>query len=367
MNIKYIHLYRAQLELKTPFQTHAGTVKRRELILVEMVDSNHLSGWGEGVAFSTPFYTSETVDTSWHMLEDVFIPLLKSRDTLEHPLHIYEALKDFQGNQMAKAALEGAAWDLYAKQQGKPLSQLIGRVRNSIEAGVVLSLQDNLEELVPKYAEDGYKRFKLKVEKYQEREALEKVSKLAPTVSLMFDGNGAYQEEDIDHLASLDDLGLEMIEQPFEAGDFFLHQKLQEKMNTPICLDESIESYHDAFQAIMLKSCKIINIKIGRVGGLYEALQIHDLCEENGIPVWCGGMLESGVSRAHNIALASLPQFTIPGDISSSSRYWPKDIIIPEVKVENGLVSLPDGEGIGFDVDRSFLKEITVNNVTFEM
>lgn len=331
-----------------------------------MINKYGNSGWGEGVAFSTPFYTAETVGSCWHMMRDIFIPEIKKKEIF-HPKDIFECLKPFQGNQMAKAGIEAAAWDLYARQQEVSLSQLIGGARSSVQTGVVLSLDDHLEELIPHYLEEGYKRFKIKVRKGYEREDVEAVRKLAPDVSIMFDGNGVYTEEDIPHLASLDDLGLLMIEQPFEAGDFYLHQKLQKEMETPICLDESISNYHDAYQAIHLGACKVINIKIGRVGGLTEAIRIHDLCKQQGIPVWCGGMLETGVSRAHNIALASLPNFTIPGDISSSSRYWHQDVISPEVIVKNGVVEIPEDAGIGFSVNRTFLGEVTLDTYSVQM
>lgn len=366
MNPKSIHMYRIKMELKTPFRTHAGIVKDRQLIIVEMVDDLNRSGWGEGVAFSTPFYTGETVDSSWNMLKNVFIPKLIDQKQIHHPKDIHTLLSKFKGNQMAKAALEAAAWDLYAKQKGEPLYKIIGGIRDQVEAGVVLSLEEDVEKLVPQYLREGYKRFKIKVKKGQERKELERIRKIAPEVSLMFDGNGAYEEKDIEHLKGLDDLHLSMIEQPFAAGDFYLHQKLQEISDTPICLDESIESYHDAYQAIFLKSCKVINIKISRVGGLTEAINIHHYCKEQNIPVWCGGMLESGISRAHNLALATLPQFTIPGDISSSSRYWYKDLIIPEVVVSNGQVQLSQEPGIGFQVDRNYLNEITEAKHTVE-
>ncbi|MFC0523934.1 o-succinylbenzoate synthase [Pontibacillus salicampi] len=355
MKVSSIQLYRYELELVHPFQTHAGTVKKREGILVEVMDMEGRSGWGEGVAFSTPFYTGETVETSWTMLQEHFLPLL-SANPVRHPSDIKDILSVFQQNQMAKASLDMAYWDLYAKQQQLPLASLIGGKREAIEVGVVLGLQDDIS-LLQQYKHEGYQRFKLKVEKGKERERIHQAMEYVPVHQLMFDGNGAYGEEELEHLQGLDDLGLMMIEQPFPAGDFYLHARLQSKMETPICLDESITSYHDVRQAIALNSCRIINVKIGRVGGISEAMLIYKLCASHRIPVWCGGMLETGVSRAHNIALASLDHFTIPGDISASKRYWHQDVITPEVEMRQGKVTVPTESGIGHNVNKQYLQQ----------
>ncbi|MCD5325100.1 MULTISPECIES: o-succinylbenzoate synthase [Pontibacillus] len=365
MNLASVKLYRYTMELVTPFTTHAGTVKEREGILVEAMDADGCSGWGEGVAFSTPFYTAETVETCWVMLRDHFLPVLEE-GKVQHPSELPELLKKEKGHQMAKAALEGALWDLYAKQNNQSFPSLIGGTQPSIPVGVVISLSENLNELVPLYESLGYKRIKVKVRKGHEREDIEAVKGLSSDLSIMFDGNGAYEEEDLDHLASLDDLGLLMIEQPFAAGDFYLHRELQGRMNTPICLDESIESYHDAYQAIQFGSCKTINIKISRVGGLTEAMKIYNLCESSGVDAWCGGMLETGISRAHNLAFASLPGMTIPGDLSASKRYWHEDVIIPEVELQNGQVEVPhDKAGIGFEINQRRIEQITEHTFTY--
>ncbi|QST01958.1 o-succinylbenzoate synthase [Pontibacillus sp. ALD_SL1] len=367
MNLTSVKLHRYKMNLVTPFTTHAGTVQQREGILVEATDSNGQSGWGEGVAFSTPFYTAETVETSWIMMKDHFLPRIKE-STIHHPSDLPKIVEKEQGHQMAKAALEGALWDLYAKQQNQSLSSLIGGVQSAIPVGVVVSLSEDLNELVSYYENQGYKRIKVKVRKGCEREDIEAVKRLSSGLSIMFDGNGAYGEEDLEHLASLDDLGLLMIEQPFKAGDFYLHRELQRRMDTPICLDESIGSYHDAYQAIQLGSCKNMNIKISRVGGLTEALRINDLCEAYGVSVWCGGMLETGISRAHNIAFASLPNITIPGDISASKRYWHEDVIIPEVELQGGQVEVPRHiAGIGFEINRERVSRITQETFTYPL
>lgn len=358
MNLSKITLYHVSMNLKSPFVTHAGAVKERESILIEAVDVEGRSGWGECVAFSTPFYTAETVATAWNMMLDVFIPKLKTEDIC-HPQDINRSLSIFQGNQMAKAGIEAAFWDLYAKQNNQSLAACIGGTRKKIDVGVVISLNDQLDRLLNQYLEDGYSRFKLKVQKGREREMIEELQRKAPGIPVMIDGNGMYNERDIDLLAQLDDLGLMMIEQPLVSGDFYMHKQLQENIDTPICLDESIESFYDAKQALQMKSCRVINIKIGRVGGLTEAIRIHDYCAAEGVPVWCGGMLETGISRAHNIALASLENFTIPGDISASKRYWERDVIEPEVIVENGKVTVPEGPGIGFNVDREYIEYLS--------
>ncbi|GAA0500311.1 o-succinylbenzoate synthase [Salinibacillus aidingensis] len=363
MNLKYIQLNQISMPLKQPFTTHAGAVKEREVILIEAVDEYGTSGWGECVPFATPFYTAETIDTAWMLLTDLLIPMILSAP-IEHPADIAHRLKAFKGNQMAKAGAEAAIWDLFARQQKMSLAKCIGGVRDKIDAGVVISLGEDLKERLAEYEAAGYKRYKLKVEKGKERHLLDQVLSINPNLPLMFDGNGMYGEKDIDHLVSLDDLGLLMIEQPFPPGDFVLHKQLQQRMQTPICLDESIESYHDAWQAIQLKSTEIINVKPGRVGGLTEALSIHNLCADHHIPLWCGGMLETGVGRAHNIALASLPQFTIPGDISASDRYYERDIITEKIEVTEGEVQVPEGYGTGVKIDREYVDFLTTRTLT---
>lgn len=366
MELKNVTLYRVNLSLKNPFVTHAGSVKKREVILVKATDENGNSGWGECVAFSTPFYTAETINTAWWLLINQFIPLLKE-SAVSHPSDIPKIYSLFQGNQMAKASIEMALWDLYAKQLGKPLAQVIGGNRKEIEVGVVISLSEDIEILIPKYLKEGYKRFKVKVKKGQEKETIEKIQTIEPELPIMIDGNGAYDPDDMNDLTQLDRYNMVMIEQPFKSGDFYLHKQLQANINTPVCLDESIMSFHDAYQSIMLESCKMINIKIGRVGGLTEAIRIHDFCQEHQVPVWCGGMLETGISRAHNIALASLPNFTIPGDISASARYWERDVIIPEVQLKSGKIQIPPGDGIGYLVDETFVEQLATNVKTINL
>ncbi|WP_082233534.1 o-succinylbenzoate synthase [Halobacillus massiliensis] len=355
MNIKEVRLIEIDLPLKKPFTTSQGTLRNRPVIIVEVKDDCGLTGYGEVTAFPTPFYTAETTQTAWHILTDFLLPSVKH---LDHPEQFHQSVSTIKGHQMAKTGVEGALWDLYARQQKISLSELIGGVRTEVKAGAVISLGSRTAVEIDGLLAEGYSRFKLKVEKGKEREKIMAVRKTHPDLPLMIDANGMYGEEEVEHLISLDDLGLLMIEQPFPAGDFYLHHKAQKRMSTPLCLDESIESCADAKQAIALESCQVINIKISRVGGLSEAIKIHDLCQAHGIPVWCGGMVESGVSKAHNLALASLPNFRFPGDLSGSQRYFEQDIIEPYLEVNRGCLSVPTEEGIGVSVNENILHRL---------
>ena len=348
--------------LKIPFSTHLETVQERTGILVEVVDKQGLKGYGEAVAFSSPWYTEETVDTCFHMLKDFFIPFL-STQKITHPCEITPLLdKHFKRNQMAKAAIETAYWDIYAKSKQVPLSKLLGGSQTEIPAGVVVGTSSVKEAIrqIEDYLRDGYQRVKVKINPTNDVKFISAIRSHFPNLPIMADANSAYTLKQLDHLKALDEFGLLMIEQPLAHDDIIDHAQLQKELKTPICLDESIVTFDDARKAIQLGSCRVINIKIGRVGGHFTAKKIHDLAMEQGIPVWCGGMLEFGVSRAHNLALASLPGFTIPGDISASSRYWEEDITQPEVFVKNGLISVPDGPGIGFALNEKSLKKSIV-------
>ncbi|MEH7379656.1 o-succinylbenzoate synthase [Bacillus sp. JJ1533] len=360
IKVNQVTLHLIEQSLLSPFVTSTGKVDSRESILVEMEDIDGVVGWGEVVAFSSPWYTEETIKTCWHLLEDYLIPKVLQEE-YEHPQQLQKSLQFVKRNNMAKASLDMAMWDLYAKKQGIPLSKALGGTREFVDSGVVVSI-DTTERVLHKMAEhvkSGYKRIKIKIKPGQDYELLKQIRREFPTLPLMVDANSAYTLEDINKLKALDEFNLMMVEQPLAEDDIFDHAKLQGKLSTPICLDESITSAEDTRKAIEMKSCQVINIKIGRVGGITEAIRIHDLCKSHDIPVWCGGMLETGISRAHNIALASLPNFTIPGDISASSRYWRKDVIIPEVMVENGGIAVPDQPGIGYQVDREWIQEIT--------
>ncbi|MFL6555150.1 MAG: o-succinylbenzoate synthase, partial [Bacillus sp. (in: firmicutes)] len=349
-----------------PFLTHLGSVKNREGIIIKITNSDGVSWFGEGVAFSTPWYTEETVKTSLHMLTDFLIPLLQ-KTPLNHPEEVSQLFSSVRRNNMAKAALETAVWDLFAKSHSLPLSKLLGGTQSLIASGVVVATDStkNALQQIEQYLEDGYQRIKVKINPQQDYAFLSEIRRFYPELPIMADANSAYTIKDIERIKALDDFKLLMIEQPLGYDDILEHALLQKEIKTPICLDESIVSYDDARKAIEFGSCQVINIKVGRVGGLYEAKRIHDYCFEKGIPVWCGGMIEFGVSRAHNIALASLPGFSIPGDISASNRFWEEDIITPEVNVKNGFVKVPSGPGIGFEINEKRLQETLLMKETF--
>lgn len=366
MKIKSVTLHFIAMDLLMPFVTSYGTVQKREMILVEAENTDGVIGWGEVVAFSTPWYTEETIQTCFHMLDQFLIPAL-FKQSIGHPEDITTIVAPIKRNHMAKAAIDCAVWDMFSKKEGKSLASLIGGTRKRIEAGVVIGIDQipNMLANIESHLKEGYKRFKIKIKPGYDYELIRQIRKEYPSIPLMADANSAYTLKDIEHLKCLDEFRLMMIEQPLDSDDIVDHSKLQREIATPICLDESIVSYDDARKAIELGSCQIVNVKIGRVGGLTEAKRIHDLCLDQEVDLWVGGMLESGISRAYNIALASLPGFTIPGDISASSRYWKKDVIVPEVTVKDGYINVPLEYGIGFNVDRDFLREITYEKKTY--
>ncbi|SHT16481.1 mandelate racemase/muconate lactonizing protein [Mycobacteroides abscessus subsp. abscessus] len=367
MRLREVKLRHVRMKMKFPFSTSFGTFEDKEFILLEAKDENGESGWGESVAFHSPWYNEETVKTNWHMLEDFMIPKLLNTD-IEHPDEVSEILSGIRKNNMAKSTIEGAVWDLFAKQKGISLAVALGGEKKEIDVGISIGIQDtvlDLVQLIEEHVNEGYKRIKVKIKPGWDVEALREVRKHFPNVPLMADANSAYHLNDIDRLKALDEFNLTMIEQPLSSDDIVDHAKLQKEISTPVCLDESIHSYEDARKAIELGSCKIINIKIGRVGGLTESKRIHDLCQKHDIPVWCGGMLESGVGRAHNIALTTLSNFILPGDTAASSRYWEKDIIDPEVVVENGKITVPQKCGIGYEPNREIIQQLTVSEKSY--
>ncbi|XXM72200.1 o-succinylbenzoate synthase [Lysinibacillus sphaericus] len=347
------------MPLKKPFSTHLQRVEYREGIIIEVEDKDGLIGLGEVVAFSTPWYTEETVKTSYHILKDVLIPILESHG-VNHPKELSELFTTVRGNAMAKASLEMAVWDLYARQQDRPLWDVLGGTREKVLAGAVVGA-DSIEEMISQtqeLIEAGYERIKIKISKGEDIEVVRALRKEFPPLSLLADANSAYSLDDAGHLRSLDEFRLEMIEQPLGVDDLVEHSILQAQLDTPICLDESIVTPSDMKSAIHLNSCGVVNLKLGRVGGYNSALDIYRLCMENGIRIWCGGMIEFGVSRAHNISLSTLEGFSLPGDISSSSKYWDEDIIDSAIVVQNGKVKRFDKPGIGVGLNEKRLKEV---------
>jgi len=365
--LRKITLHHISMKLKTPFSTSFGTIVDRECVVVEMRDEDGLIGWGESVAFTVPWYTEETLKTSLHVMGDWLIPLLFQKP-IEHPTGLIERFLPIRRNRMAKAALEGAVWDLFSRRIDVPLATAIGGIKRAIEVGVAVGIMpmEQLLRQIDTYLSEGYRRIKVKIKPGVDYGVLKEIRRLFPEIKLMADANSAYTLKDVPFLQSLDEFDLMMIEQPLGADDIMDHAVLQSVIKTPVCLDESVHSYDDARLAIRLGSCRVINIKLGRVGGFAAARRIHDLCSEHGIAVWCGGMLDTGVARAHNIALASLEHFSLPGDISGSARYWERDIIQPEVTVRNGMIEVQKVPGIGYDVDRTELERVTLSRVHFQ-
>jgi len=368
MDINKISLQRIKLPLKASFETSFGKVIEKDIIIVK-VHSGDKVGFAESVAMPFPIYNEETTGTVWHMLETYLIPQLLDKE-IKEPKDFSELFSYIRRNNMAKAALEMAIWDLYSKQKGQTLSTTLGGKRSEIEVGVSIGIENNIETLLNKvegFLEDGYKKIKVKIKPGWDIKPLEAIrKKFGEQIPLMADANSCYNLNDLQLLKELDQFNLMMIEQPLAHDDIIDHAKLQETLTTPICLDESIHSVEDARKAIEINACKIINIKVGRVGGLFEAIKMHNLCEENNIPVWCGGMLEAGIGRAHNIAVASLSNFSIPGDTSASSRYFDEDIILPEVTLSKpGIITVPEQPGIGFEVNQEAINQFTVNQKEF--
>ncbi|MBD7937751.1 MULTISPECIES: o-succinylbenzoate synthase [Cytobacillus] len=368
MKLKEVKLRHLKMTMKAPFATSFGSFQDKEFILLEATDDLGNSGWGESVAFEVPWYNEETFKTNWHMLEDFLIPALLNKE-ITHPDEVSEIFSSIRKNNMAKSTIEGAVWDLYAKRNQITLAKALGGEKKKIEVGISIGIQKSVEDLlqlIEGYVAEGYKRMKVKIKPGWDVDVMRQVREKFPDILLMADANSAYRLTDIDHLKQLDEFNLMMIEQPLASDDIVDHAKLQAEMKTPICLDESIHSLEDTRKAVELGSCKIINIKIGRVGGLTEAKKIHDYCQEQGIAVWCGGMLESGVGRAHNVALTTLPNFIMPGDTAGSKRYWEKDIITPEVVVEDGYITVPENAGIGYAPDLAVIEKYTIMEKTYQ-
>jgi O-succinylbenzoate synthase len=369
MNISKIHLMQLKMPLKSAFETSFGKLTYKELIVVQAYDEDGYVGIGESVAMPQPIYNEETNGTVWYMLENFLIPLVLGNE-IRHPDELSERFSFIRRNHMAKAAMEGAVWDLHSKQNNMTLSKALGGELEEINVGVSIGIEDSIEKLLAKvegFLQDGYKKIKVKIKPGWDFEPIQAIrERFGYSIPLMADANSAYTLADMPHLKELDQFNLIMIEQPLAHDDIIDHATLQAQLSTPICLDESIHSVEDARKAIGLGSCKIINIKIGRVGGLTEAKKIHDFCGQNNIPVWCGGMLEAGIGRAHNIAIASLSNFTIPGDTSASSRYFSRDIVFPEIVLTKpGVIKVPVESGIGYSIDEEAIRQYLVKEETF--
>jgi O-succinylbenzoate synthase len=350
------------LALLHPFETSFGRTTERHIIVIRVEDDDGFEGWGECVADQDPFYSEEWTGSAWPVLEQFLIPAtLKGDDAL---------FTHVRGNRMAKAAIETARWDLEAHRRSLPLWQLLGGSRREIPCGVSIGLQPTTDALlarVEKELDAGYQRIKIKIKPGRDIELVRAVRERFPDIALMADANSAYTLADVATLKQLDQFNLMMIEQPLAHDDIADHATLQREIATPICLDESIRSAADAQHAIELGACRVINVKLGRVGGHAEAKAIESLCRDDGIPVWCGGMLEAGIGRAHNIALSTLEGFVLPGDVSASARYWDEDIIDPPVTVTSrGTITPPDAPGIGFAVKRDRIDALTVRTRVFD-
>lgn len=367
MRIDSIVLRELHMPLVRPFKTSFGVTRDRRILLVE-IQSEGLVGWGECTAGERPFFSAESTDTAWQVIVNELGPMLASADGIEHGGECPQIFSAVRGNPMAKAALENAIWDLEAQREGMSLSRLLGGVRDSIPCGVSLGIQESIPELmaiIEKELAAGYQRIKLKCKPGWDVEVFERVRSRWPEITLSCDANSAYRLRDSDHIVTFDQFDLLMIEQPLWHDDFYYHSMLQKRLNTAICLDESIRNRRDTLAAIEMESCRIINIKLGRVGGFSEAIAVHNAAHERGIPVWCGGMLESGIGRAHNIALSTLENFVLPGDVSASARYWVEDIIEPEVKVMgSGEILIPDVPGRGYEVRADLVDQLTVRKET---
>ena len=368
MQIEAITFREVQMRLKAPFETSFGVTQNRRILLVEVV-ADGLTGWGEVTALETPSYNYETADTAWHVISDFLAPLLIGKSVAQAG-DVVAIFRGIRGHQMAKAGLENALWDIEAQQKRLPISKLLGGTLREIECGVSLGIRETPAALVAKVAEElrsGYRRIKLKIKPGKDLEFVAAVRREFPHIALSVDANSAYQLSDAEHLRSLDEFNLLMIEQPLAWDDIYAHSLLQPQLRTALCLDECINNAGHALSAIASGACRIINIKLGRVGGHTGACEVHDVCRTHSVPVWCGGMLESGIGRAHNIAMSTLPGFTLPGDVSASGRYWTEDLITPEVEVSaKGTIDLPTRPGLGFEVKRDLIERLTVKQKSWK-
>jgi O-succinylbenzoate synthase len=363
MKIDSITLHHLSMPLVSPFETSFGRETDRECVLIE-VKSEGLTGYGECVATRDPGYNYETTGTAIHILKDFIIPLMLGRD-VKDAADFQNLVSGIRGHYLAKAGVEMALWDLLGKRENKSLREMLGGVRDTVEVGVSVGIQKSAQGLVKTvadYVQQGYARIKIKIKPGRDVEDASAVRKEFPNIRLQVDANSAYSLDDVQILKPLDKLNLLLIEQPLFEDDIWDHHKLQERFDTPICLDESIVSPRHARYAIEMNACRVINIKAGRLGGLSQAVMVHDLCQEVSMPVWCGGMLETGIGRASNVALASLPNFILPGDISASDRYYARDITNERfVLNSDSTIDVPRGAGLGMTIDQDALKKYSLN------
>lgn len=368
MRPERITLHHISMPLVHPFETSFGVEANREAIIV-CVEADGAAGWGECVAGRRPWYSYETVTTAWHILSDVLIPLVLGQE-LEKPRAVFDRFGRVRGHPMAKAGLEMAMWALAATQQETPLARLLGGRRDRVPVGVSVGVQESVDALLARVAgflEQGYGRIKIKIKPGWDVAPVRALRRKFPDLLLQVDANSAYTLADTAVFKRLDEFDLLLIEQPLGHDDVYDHARLQQQIRTPICLDESIRSVAHARAALELGSCRIINIKPGRVGGHTASIRIHDLCRRRDVPVWHGGMLETGIGRAHSVALASLPGFTLPGDISASARYYAQDLVEPPfvLNSEDSTLGVPAAPGLGVAVNTERLQAVTLRTATF--
>jgi O-succinylbenzoate synthase len=368
MKIESVTLRELQIPLVNFFETSFGRVYSRTILLVSLT-SDGVTGWGECVAGEDPFYSSEWIHTAWPTIKHYLAPMLMNGE-IASGRECAAVFSRVRGHLMAKAALENAIWDMEARQKQQPLWKLLGGTRKEIACGVSIGIQDSLEQLLGKIETEiaaGYRRIKLKVKPGWDLHVLEKVRSRWPDILLSVDANSAYTLDETEHLQKFDAYNLLMIEQPLWNDEIYLHARLQKAIRTAICLDESIRHARDADFALETGACRIINIKVGRVGGFTEAKKVHDVAQKHNVPVWCGGMLETGVGRSHNIALSTLENFRLPGDVSASKRYWKEDVVEPEVEVrKDGMIPISDAPGTGYQVREDLVKKLTVREETLK-
>jgi o-succinylbenzoate synthase len=367
MKIDCVEVRELKLPLVHFFETSFGRTSTRRIVLVRII-AGGLAGWGEVTCGEDPFYSHETPETAWHILRDFLIPWTLGQEWTSAS-EVAPSFRPIRGHNMAKAAVENALWDIEAQQKGMPLAELLGGTLREVACGVSLGIQNSMEELLVRIERElgaGYQRIKVKIKPDWDVEVLDRIRTRWPRIPLMADANSAYTLADLPHLRQFDRFNLMMIEQPLGWHDLLDHAKLQRELSTPICLDESIQGADDARQAVEIGACKIINLKLGRVGGFTSAQQIHDLCRARSVPLWCGGMLESGIGRAHNIAMSALAGFVLPGDVSASRRYWHEDIIDPEVTVTpQGTIRVPQTPGLGYVPNLKRIEKATVRKEEF--